>query len=371
MNITKTLVLTVTLTIIAGFAAIAGNKDRVGQAGAYELLVNPWAKSNGLNSANIANTRGIESTYLNVAGLAFTNKTQVIFTQTQYLRGSGVNINALGLAQRIGDASVIAMNVVAMGFGEELVTTENQPEGGIGTYQPSYMNIGLSYAREFSSSIYGGVNVKIINESISDLSATGVAIDAGIQYVSDRLRFGITLKNIGTPMSFNGDGISVRGLVNGSATNMTLEMRSGEFELPSMLAMGGTYNFLWGKKEKNVSSMDTGGSAAYDDELTYDNAEHILSISAAFVANSFSKDQFLLGVEYGYHQMLFARAGYYYEKGMLGDGERTTAFTGPSAGMSVKIPLNKKTGTTVSIDYAYRFSNPWFGSHSMGLLLDL
>ena len=44
MNITKTLVLTVTLTIIAGFAAIAGNKDRVGQAGAYELLVNPWAK---------------------------------------------------------------------------------------------------------------------------------------------------------------------------------------------------------------------------------------------------------------------------------------------------------------------------------------
>ena len=35
-------------------SAIAGNPDRVGSAGASQLLINPWARSSGLGGANIA-----------------------------------------------------------------------------------------------------------------------------------------------------------------------------------------------------------------------------------------------------------------------------------------------------------------------------
>lgn len=39
------------LALIAG-SAMAGNPDRVGSAGATQLLVNPWARSNGWSLAN-------------------------------------------------------------------------------------------------------------------------------------------------------------------------------------------------------------------------------------------------------------------------------------------------------------------------------
>ena len=52
-------------------------EERVGQAGAFELLINPWARSSGLSGANTASVRGIESVYLNVAGLTGTDKTEI------------------------------------------------------------------------------------------------------------------------------------------------------------------------------------------------------------------------------------------------------------------------------------------------------
>ena len=49
----------------------AGNEQRAGQAGASELLINPWARTSGWAGANIAGGRGLESIYSNVAGLFF------------------------------------------------------------------------------------------------------------------------------------------------------------------------------------------------------------------------------------------------------------------------------------------------------------
>ena len=41
--------------------AIAGNKDRTGQAGATELLINPWAQSTGVFGMNTAYVSGVEA----------------------------------------------------------------------------------------------------------------------------------------------------------------------------------------------------------------------------------------------------------------------------------------------------------------------
>ena len=63
----------------------AGNPQRSGQAGASELLINPWARSSGWAGANVAGVRGLEGIYSNVAGLAFVeelvaaDKTFVVF----------------------------------------------------------------------------------------------------------------------------------------------------------------------------------------------------------------------------------------------------------------------------------------------------
>ena len=59
------------IILIAGIStdSFAGNKDRSGQAGASELLINPWARSSGWGGVNTANVRGLESMFGNVAGI--------------------------------------------------------------------------------------------------------------------------------------------------------------------------------------------------------------------------------------------------------------------------------------------------------------
>src|ERR1039458_2568511 len=90
----------------------AGNTDRTGEAGAQELLINPWARSSGQGGANSASIVGLESTYLNVAGIAFIPKTELIFSHADYLAGTGISINAFGFTQKVGETGALALSVM-------------------------------------------------------------------------------------------------------------------------------------------------------------------------------------------------------------------------------------------------------------------
>ena len=227
-NIYRILILTVLIALIFNQynKLFAGNEDRSGQSGASELLINPWTRSAGWGGVNTSNGRGLDAIFTNVAGTAFTQKTEVMFAHTQWLKGSDINISAFGFTQKVGETGVIGINIMSMSFGDIMIRTVDQPEGGIGNYTPSFINIGISYAKAFSNSIYGGINLKIISESISDASAEGIAIDAGIQYVTgptDNIKFGISMKNVGPTLKYSGDGFSFRGYMNNTTNNLTIE----------------------------------------------------------------------------------------------------------------------------------------------------
>ena len=74
--------------------AQAGNPDRAGSAGASELLINPWARSSGWAGSNMASIRGLEALYLNVAGTAFTTRTEMLFARTDWAKGTDMGIRA-------------------------------------------------------------------------------------------------------------------------------------------------------------------------------------------------------------------------------------------------------------------------------------
>jgi hypothetical protein len=336
------------VTIINQGSAFAGNKDRAGEAGASQLLINPWAKSNGLGGANSAFVTGIEAQFLNIAGAAHTRSLNAAFTQTQYLQGSGVNISAFGLSTKMGEgSSALVLSVISMNIGDIPVTTVDQPEGNGSVFSPRLMNINIGYAKAFSNSIYGGVNIKVISEAISNVKSTGVAIDAGIQYVTGRkenIKFGVSLKNVGPNMSYSGDGMSIRGFVNQQPNQMTLEQRSASLELPSLIRIAFSYDM-------------------------YIDDNNIITPAYTFTANSFTNDQHAVGLQYAWSKYFVVRAGYVYEEGIF-DANRTTVYTGPTAGMSLLVPINKEGGN-IALDYAYQFSNPFQGSHSIGVSIDL
>jgi hypothetical protein len=330
---------------------LAGNPQRAGQAGASELLINPWARTSGWAGANIAGVRGLEGIYSNVAGLAFTQKTELIFSQTQWLKigdDAVSNISSFGFSQKVGESGVLGFAVMSMDFGEIEITTIELPDGGIGTYSPKFMNIALSYAKVFSNSIYGGMTIKMISEQISNVGASGVALDAGIQYVTgakDNLKFGISLKNVGPRISFSGDGLSFRGIVGDDDDyKMTIEQRSSELELPALLNIGMSYDIIV--------------------------LRHRITGAGTFTSNSFQKDQYRLGCEYAYRDMFMVRTGYTYEEGIRDPSTRTTALRGPSAGFTVELPMGSN-GTVFGLDYSYRHSDPFQGSHTIGARINL
>jgi len=354
---TKILTAILAGSMIAGIA-FAGNEDRAGQAGASELLINPWARSSGLGSANIAGVRGLEGQFLNVAGTAFTQKTEILFAHTNYLKGTGIGINSFGFAQKVGVSGVLALGFMSMNFGDIERTTTEMPEGGLGDYPISFMNIGLSYAKGFTDHIFGGMCMRVINQSIPDAKASGMALDAGIQYVTGKqnnAKFGISLKNVGPKMQFRGDGLSFRELLE-NGTSMTVDQRSESFEMPSQVNIGGTYDYY------------IGGDTA--------NKTHRITGAAAFVSNSFTKDEFRLGLEYGFKTYLMLRVGYGYEKGIVNEDDtketyRTSAQKGLSAGFTVELPLSKDKGTSFGLDYSYRDTQPFDGTHSIGIRMNL
>ncbi|MEO6884079.1 MAG: PorV/PorQ family protein [Bacteroidia bacterium] len=353
-----------TPALLIGLAALmptnlfAGNPDRAGTAGATELLINPWARSSGWAGANTAMCQGIEASYLNIAGLAFTPQTELIFDHTNWLVGTGIGINTFGLSQRVGKTGVIGFNVMSMDFGNIMITTTDNPEGGLGTFSPSFVNLGMSYAKAFSDNIYGGINMKVISEAISNVSAKGVAVDAGVQYVTgptNNIHFGISLKNVGPTMVFRGDGLSFRtALPNGNPFNMTVEQRSQEFELPSLVNIGAGYDINFSKDSSALKTQR-------------------LTIAANFTSNSFSQDQYQLGLEYGFRSYLMLRVGFCYENGIFDaiDAGRLTAYTGPTAGFTVQLPFGHAKKSTFSIDYSYRASDPFQGTNTIGARISL
>ena len=321
----------------------AGNPDRVGSAGASQLLINPWARSSGWGSSNIASVRGLESLYGNVAGLAFTEKTELIFSRSTWI--ADVPINSFGFSQRMSESSVLAFAVSSISLADIMITTELLPDGGLGTYSISSTNLNIGYSKAFSNSIYGGFVMKAIIEGTSDVTASGLALDAGIQYITgenNHIKFGIALKNVGPTMIFDGDGISFRGEAPDGEYTMTLEQRTNAFELPSLLNIG----------------------LAYDVPVLSEN--HRLTTAGTFTSNSFQNDQFRFGLEYSFKELLSLRGGYIYEDGM---SNGSTDLTGLSAGFTVELPLSGET--TFGVDYSLRAADHFGLLNTIGVRIDL
>lgn len=344
--------LVICLTFFAGIA-YGGNTDRAGEAGAYQLLINPWARSSGFMGLNTASAFGVEAMRVNVGGLTKLDKTQIILSSSLWWQGSDINISSAGFGQKIGDSGVMGISIMSTSVGEIEITTEDSPEGTGATFSPTYFNMGLSYAHIFSNSISGGVTLRLVNESISNVTASGIALDVGILYTAgeqDNIRFGIALRNVGTPMTYTGDGLAqaFQEAPEG-AYPYTANHRTAKYELPSLLNIGAAYDIHFNEKNR-------------------------LTLMGNFRSNSFTRDMIGAAAEFAMFDIFMLRAGYRYEEGLFDPFEEngsTNIHNGFSGGFSVELPLGKETNTRFGLDYAFVATKLYNGTHKLGLRIDL
>jgi hypothetical protein len=310
--------------------------------------MNPWGRSAGLHSMSTSSVTGVEAMRINIAGLSRINKFEIGLSNNRLYSGTGMNLNSMGLAFKSGKSGALGFEFASLDFGQIPVTTVNQPAGTGGFFSPSFFQLGMGYSYTYANKISVGMLMRLVSESIQDVNASGVALDAGVQYVSgpkDNFKLGISLRNIGSPMAFGGEGLSVKrdniDPAGGVTYDLTYDVRAASFELPSMLNMGVSYDIYVGE-------------------------DNFIRALANFTSNAFSKDQVGGGAEFSFQNKVMLRAAYKHELGAA-TVESKSIYTGFSAGGTVNVPMNKSGENTLAIDYAYRTTNPFKGTHNFTL----
>lgn len=332
-------------------SAFAGNPDRQGEAGANQLLINPWARSAGFHTLNTSTVSGAEAAFLNIAGLARVEKTEILISHTRYLVGSDINLNALGLAQRVGKNGAFGINLVSFDLGDFDLTEEGLPEGSGATFSPSFFNLGLSYSHLFANKVSVGVTVKFVNESLSNVRASAACVDAGVQYVTgenDNFKFGISLRNVGTKMVYRGEGLTGQRPANNPTFEypLQLQQRPAAFELPSQLNIGLSYDWIIPGNNR-------------------------LTLLGNFTSNAFSRDVYGAGLEFALGKIFALRAAYKLEFDAPQGSTEASVDNGLAAGLSIALPLKKDSNSRISLDYAYRATTVFEGLHNLAVRINL
>jgi hypothetical protein len=317
------------VTYLLFATAFAGNTNRTGSAGAQELLIPTGAAGIALAGSNIAFASGADAIYWNPAGLSRGSfGTEAFFSHMSYIADIGVDYGAV--ATTFAGIGTFGFSFKSIAFGNIPVTTEDNPDGTGATYSPSYMVGGLTYSRMLSDRISVGATFNFVDEAIMSTSATGFALDAGVQYnglLVPELKLGVVVKNLGPNMTYTGTNLLRQGSTVGDIRGTQwYDVQAASFELPSQMDVALAY-------DKKLGEMS---------EVT---------IFGDFENNNYSSDVYKFGAQVGLNNMLFLRGGYNYAPNATKDqtGQSSEIFD-----YTLGAGLNYSLGdVNFTLDYAY------------------
>ncbi len=320
------------VSLVMAFGTSFAQNQRTGTAAATELLIPIGARDMALGGASIANSKGVEAIHWNPAGIGRIGySAEAMFSTMSYIGDTRVNYGAV--AAKFGEFGVMGISFKSLDFGDIPLTTVDDPEGlGGKMYSPTYVTMGLTYGRSLTDAISAGVTAKLISERIDRVSASGFAFDVGLQYDGlvgvAGLQLGITVKNIGPQMKFDGGGLYRSAITTeGDRPEQRYKIEAAGFELPSLLEIGVGYQ---GKVQDNM----------------------MYTLNGVFMNNNLYEDEYRVGGEYGIKLdpvQLFARAGYGFVP-QIKEAEDRIFRASLGFGIVYDIP----GGASLGVDFAYR-----------------
>jgi hypothetical protein len=212
--------LLVGLAIGAGFRGGAAYAQEVGQtspaeddfsnvgARAAEFLAIPvGARGTALGSAFAAAADDITAIYWNPAGLALMESPHAFYTYVNMPLDVTLNYGAVA-APIFGGAGVVGGFIELLDLPSQEVTTVLEPDGTGNFFDSNSLAAGVSYAHNISDRFSAGITVKIVNESIADISGTAFAFDAGSNYHTNlfgrTIKLAFVMQNIGSELQLEG-----------------------------------------------------------------------------------------------------------------------------------------------------------------------
>ncbi|HPN31960.1 MAG TPA: PorV/PorQ family protein [bacterium] len=173
------------------------------------LSVPIGAKPSALGGAYTALAEGVYGLYWNPAGIAKTEKTEILFAHNNYFQD--VNQQYLGITHKLKNKHNIglALNILDNGDFEGTLITDPTSHLNTGKFTAKDYAVSFSYAVDWKNLGSFGGSVKYINSKIKDSKATAFAFDIGWQLKQEiketPVLFGLVVSNIGSKMKFDRD----------------------------------------------------------------------------------------------------------------------------------------------------------------------
>jgi len=319
------------ILLILSFSVVetfGGGQNRAGTSGAPELRIPVGAKYLALAGSPIANVTSLEAIYWNPAGLDFSpNSANALFSYRSYI--ADMNINSISASGRLGDLGSFGLSFRSLNIGDINVTTMDQPDGTGQIFSPTYFVLGLTYSKQLTDRVAIGANINLVNETIDRVSASTISFDIGVQY-RDMLQvpgldLGVVVKNLGSPIKYDGNALFVNADVSGANRGPTYyKLDASTAELPSEIAVGLSYQ------------------RKLDEENT-------LTLSGSFTNNNYTYDDYRLGLEYTFKNIFYVRGGYLWSPQSTDNTPNIFQDYTLGAGLNLK----QFSGLDIAVDYAY------------------
>ena len=295
------------------------------------------AASFGMANATTASSANVNSGYWNPAGLLAIEDNQLSIMHASYFANIA-NYDYGAFAMPLDDRSAVAISLIRFGVDDILNTTQLIDDQGnidysrISLFSTADYGITFSYARALPlDGLNIGVNAKVIRRVIGDFASSwGFGLDLGIQFNKNDWRFGAMVRDITT--TFNAWAIDeekfseIQGAVNGQNQELPDTM---EITIPK-LNLGVSRKFIFHYDYVLLTEIDLNFRFAQTNDL---------------VSNSFASFTPAVGLEFGYIDLVFVRAG-------VGNFQSITQLDGTnSLGFQPNIGIGFKY-KGIQVDYA-------------------
>lgn len=279
----------------------------VGTSTAQFLTVGVGGREVAMGEAVTASSAGAGSVFWNPAGLVDGTSNDVYAAYNQW--PAGIHLGAVSYAYNNARLGTFSVNAKYVNFGDMEITTVENPNGTGQMLQMSNYAIGLSYGRYLTDKVSMGLTAKLVNEKYGANGYNTLAWDVGLMYRSDfrNLKIGMSIQNFSGKVQYNGSYIDY-SYSNSYLTGTEIEY--DEWSLPMTFRFGAAIDVINEGASKLVAAID-------------------------MVHPNDNVEQYNIGLEYAFDNMVYVRAGY-----------KLSAYEGGlSGGIGFKLSM-------ISIDYA-------------------
>lgn len=270
-------------------------QTKVGTTVGNFLSIPVGPRASGMGGAFTAIANDATTGYWNAGGLSRLTRTEFTASTAEWLVGT--KLNWIGVAVKFDDDNAIGVSVNQLDYGEEEITTAQQPNGIGQNWGASDLSISISYSRNLTDRFSIGGSVKYITSKVWNESASAFALDVGLLFYTqlEGLRLGMNISNFGTEMKLDGKDllqpIDIDPSNTGNNSNISGALLTESWPLPLTFTVGLAYDVINMDDWRVTTAVD---AVIPNNQTTYGNAgveitwNNLISLRGGY--NSISKE---------------------------------------------------------------------------------